>query len=77
MGKLATKLRSAPDLQIPLKEAAVLAGLTADFLRQLIHKQRLAGKHFGHIWTTTPRALKTYLDGRSKKNIPKRYRGRA
>lgn len=68
--------RQSLDNTITLSQAAEIAGLTQDFLRQLALRGRLEAKKLGYIWTTTPRAVRRYLSSRSLDKIPKRYRRR-
>ena len=62
---------------LTLTEAAKLSGFNSDFLRQLAIKGRLKAKKSGSIWLTTLAAIEEYKNGRSSKNIAKKYRDRS
>lgn len=56
---------------ISLAEAAEIYGFKADYLRQLVHKQRLNARKIGSIWVTTPAAIEKYLESRQKSGRPR------
>lgn len=61
---------------ISLSEAAKRVNLNPIFLRQLCVKNRLRARKIGRNWVTTMKWVREYLDSRSEKNIPKKYRNR-
>ncbi len=46
---------------IPLAEAAQKSGYTAEYLRQLCVKGKIAGVKIGKTWTVTPAVLENFL----------------
>ena len=46
---------------ISLKEAAALAGLSADHLRRLAEQGKLQARKIGRNWVTTPEAVREYV----------------
>lgn len=67
-------MKQSSNEYISLGEAADNVGMNQDFFRTLCLKGRLKGKKIGKIWVTTMKWVHEYLDSRSKKNIPKKYR---
>ena len=51
---------------LSLKQAAELYGFSPDYLRNLAQKNRLNAQKVGHIWTTTPNDMETYIRSRKE-----------
>jgi excisionase family DNA binding protein len=64
--------KSLPDALISLSEAAALYGFDQDYLRQLVHRQRLRAKKVGRDWLTTRQDMEDYIASRKKTGV---YRG--
>jgi excisionase family DNA binding protein len=65
-----------PDELITLEQAAAIAGITKDTLRQAAAGGRLDARRIGHNWLTTRRKLHRYLAGRKRgvvKPLPPDY----
>jgi len=50
------------DALIPLRDAAKFYNYSADYLRQLIHKQKLPAVKQGKLWYVSVRDIQTYVD---------------
>lgn len=55
---------------ISLAEAAEIYGFKPDYLRQLIHKDRLEAQKIGNSWATTPASVEKYLESRKHPGRP-------
>lgn len=52
---------------ITLAEAAEVYGFSQDYLRQLVHKGRLAARKSGGVWLTRPVDVEAYIASRRKR----------
>ncbi len=52
---------------ISLKDASRIYGFSQNYLRQLIHRDRLNGQKIGGVWTTTRNDVEKYIESREKK----------
>jgi excisionase family DNA binding protein len=50
---------------ITLAEAAEMYGFSQDYLRQLIHKGRLAAQKSGGVWLVSPADVEVYITSRT------------
>ncbi len=50
---------------VTLAEAAEMYGFSQDYLRQLVHKGRLAARKSGGVWLVSPADIETYIASRT------------
>lgn len=54
---------------ISLADAANIYGFSQNYLRQLIHRDRLQAEKVGGVWLTTRASIEEYIEGRQKRGV--------